>query len=100
MTFRLFEDRIAVLADPEKDTTESGIVLLPDSNALEQMRYGTVAVVGAGHVSDYTGTRVIVDLEVGDRVFFNRHSGSPITIDDVEYLFLNAREIVGVLDAE
>ena len=98
MSFRLLEDRVAILADEVKDTTESGIVLLPDSAAQEPIRYGTVAAVGEGHKSEYTGICVSPGVNPGDRVFFNRHSGSTLEIEGVEYLFLNKSEIIGISD--
>ena len=98
MTFRLLEDRVAVIADEIKETTESGLVLLPDSAAQEPIRYGTVHAVGEGHKSDYTGVCVHPGVIEGDRVFFNRHSGSTLEIDGTEYLFLNKSEIIGIAD--
>ena len=97
MGFRLFEDRIAVLPDEEDDKTEGGIILVSD-NAKESMRYGTVAVVGVGHRSDHDGQIIPIDVRVGDRVFWSRPSGSTIKIEDMEYLFLASREIVGVVE--
>ena len=97
MSFRLFEDRIAVVPDEEDDKTEGGIILVSD-NAKEQMRYGTVAVVGLGHRSDHSGEIIPIDVKAGDRVFWSRPSGSAIKIEDTEYLFLASREIVGVVE--
>lgn len=97
MSFRLFEDRIAIIADEEDDKTEGGIILVSD-NAKEHMRYGTVAVVGVGHRSDHDGEIIPIDVKTGDRVFWNRNSGSPITIEGQEYIFLASREVVGVIE--
>lgn len=97
MGFKLFEDRIAVIADADEDVTKGGIILPPDSSGREQMRYGTVAVVGVGHRAD-SGELVPIDVNVGARVFWSRHSGSQITIDEQEYIFLASREVVGVVE--
>ncbi len=98
MGFKLLEDRVAIIAEEVKETTESGLVLLPDSAAQEPIRYGTVHAVGEGHKSDYTGVCVYPGVNPGDRVFFNRHSGSTLEIEGTEYLFLDKREIIGIAD--
>ena len=98
MSFKLLDNRIAVTPDPDEETTKGGLVLLPDSNAREVMRYGTVHTVGNGRRSDHTGELIPMDVAVGDRVFWNRHSGSPITIDDEEVICLGSGEIVGIVE--
>ncbi len=97
MSFRVFEDRIFVIPEEENDTTKAGIIL-PGESGKEPMRFATVAVVGEGHYSDQTGMLVPIAIEVGDRVFYSRGSGSKITIEDVEYVCLQAREVVGVIE--
>ena len=94
MAFTLLEDRVAVLADEVSEMNEAGLYV-PESGG-EVIRYGTVHSVGVGRISEH-GERIYPDVEVGDRVFFNRYSGSPITVDGTEYLFLATREIIGVI---
>ena len=96
MGFKLAEDRIFVIAEEDDDKTKSGLILTSDS-AKEPMRYGTVAVVGVGHRGD-NGQLIPIDVNVYDRVFFSRGSGSKITIDDVDYICLASREIVGIVE--
>lgn len=97
--FRLREDRIALIADPPpEDVTPSGLILMEGSDAGEQMQFGTIVHVGSGHVSDALGQSVLIDLEEGDRVFFNKHSaGPPIEILGEKYTILHAGQIVGVV---
>ena len=96
MAFQLLEDRIAVTVDPEAEKkTDSGLVL-PDTTNTHEPRYGTVAGVGAGHKSEYTGELVTPNVTVGDRVFFHNLSGETWKIDGTEYRILNVREIIGV----
>ena len=96
MGFKLLEDRVAILAEEVKETNDSGLYV-PESGQ-EVLRYGTVHAVGEGHKSEYTGICVSPGVIEGDRVFFNRHSGSTLEIDGTEYLFLDKREIIGIAD--
>lgn len=100
--FRLRDDRVALIVeDPPEDITPGGLILLEGSDAAEQMQFGTIVHVGSGHVSDALGQSVLIDLEDGDRVFFNKHSaGPPITILGEEYTLLHAGQIVGVVAEE
>ncbi len=97
MTFKLMGERIAVEADPVKDTTEFGLVIPEGSSGEDVLRYGTVAVVGIGRRSE-AGELVPIDVTVGDRIFFHKHAGMPLKIEDVEYVFLSPSEIVGIED--
>ena len=94
MTFRLLEDRIAVIADEISETTVSGIIV-PESGQ-EILRYGTVALVGVGRRSEQSGELVPIDISEGDRVFFHRASGQPMEIEGMEYVVLAPREVIGV----
>jgi len=94
MSFRLLHDRIAVIADPVAETTESGLII--GEAVLSPLRYGIVANVGTGHVSEHTSELVPMILSVDDRVFFHRASGQPLEIDGVEYVILSQAEIIGI----
>ena len=94
MAFRLLHDRIAVLADEISETTQSGLIVT--EAAQSPLRYGTVANVGTGHVSEHTGELVGMLLAEGDRVFFHRASGQPVEIEGVEYVVLSQSEIIGL----
>lgn len=94
MSFRLLHDRVAVLADAQAETTESGLII--GEAVMSPLRYGTVANVGTGHVSEHTSDLVPMILQVGDRVFFHRASGQPLEIDGVEYVILSQGEIIGI----
>lgn len=93
MAFTLNDDRVAVLADEVKETTDAGL-FVPDSGQ-NPLRYGTVMVVGSGRRADHG--RVPIDFEVGERVFFHRHSGQLMEIEDVTYVVLAPAEIIGTV---
>lgn len=84
---------IKVLEKPEK--TASGI-FLPDT-AKEKPQEGEVIAVGAGKLCD-NGTRVAPEVKVGDRVLFAKYAGSDLKMADGEFLILNERDVLVVLD--
>ena len=96
MAFRLLNDRIAVIPHGVEETSASGLIL--GESAQGPLRYGIIAHVGNGHVSEHTGERIPLDFVPGDEVFFVRFGGQPLTVDGTEYIFLNPNEIIGVVE--
>ena len=80
-------------ADPAEEKTRSGIVL-PDT-AKEKPVEGTVIAVGSGRVFD-NGTKVPVEVKVGDKVIYSKYGGTEVKIDNEEYVILSERDILAV----
>ncbi len=57
---------------------------------------GKVVAVGPGRMTD-EGDRIKVEVKVGDEILFGKWSGSEITIDGDEYLFMKDDDILAVL---
>ena len=74
-------DRVVVKPKGRDETTKSGIVL-PDT-ASEKPQQGEVLSVGPGRLLD-SGTRVTLDLKVGDTVLFAKYSGAEFKHEDDE----------------
>ena len=72
ITLKPLGDRVVVKPKPRDEMTSSGIVL-PDT-ASEKPQEGSVQSVGPGRVLD-TGTRIEMDVKVGDSVLFARYAG-------------------------
>jgi len=86
-------DRVIVKPEEEEEKTRSGIVL-PES-AKEKPQEGTVIAVGSGRVLD-SGTRVPVEVKVGDKIIYSKYGGTEIKIDGEEYIILSERDILAV----
>ena len=88
------DDRVVVQRLEAEGTTEGGIVL-PDT-AKEKPQQAQVVAVGPGRLLD-DGTRAGVDVKVGDTVLIGKYQGTEITIDEEEYVFLKAEDLLAVL---
>jgi len=88
------EDRIVVKPQEEEETTVSGIVI-PDT-AKEKPQEGEVLAVGNGKILD-NGTKVALDVKVGDKILFGKYSGTDIKIDGEDVLILREEEVLAVL---
>src|SRR6476646_10188450 len=95
VAIRPLEDRILVQANEAETTTASGIVI-PDT-AKEKPQEGTVLAVGPGRFDD-KGTRIPVDVQVGDTVVYSKYGGTEVKYSGEEYLVLSARDVLAVIE--
>jgi len=85
MKFKPLKDRVFVSYSDDVEKTAGGIYV-PDT-AKEKPQKGKVEAIG-GEVKD---------VKVGDMVFFDRYSGSKVTIDNKEYLIIKEEDILGII---
>lgn len=88
-------ERVVVKPLPSEEITKGGIVL-PDT-AKEKPQEGEVIAVGSGRLLD-NGSKVAIDLKVGDKVLFSKYAGNEVKIDNVEYLIMREADILGVIE--
>jgi chaperonin GroES len=94
MKVRPLHDRLLIRRIEEKETVKGGIII-PDT-AKEKPQEGEVLAVGNGKILD-NGTKVPLDVKVGDKILFGKYSGTDIKIDGKEVLILREDEVLAVL---
>ncbi|MBV9737403.1 MAG: co-chaperone GroES [Candidatus Eremiobacteraeota bacterium] len=95
MNFKPLGDRVMV-EHVEQAEKSAGGVFLPDT-AKEKPQEGIVRAVGTGRTLD-NGTKVSMDVKVGDRIIYSKYSGSEIKIDGKEYLFVSEKDVLAIVD--
>jgi chaperonin GroES len=95
MNVRPLHDRVVVKRLEEKGEVVRGGIVIPDT-AKEKPQEGEVVAVGNGKKLD-DGTRLAMDVKVGDRILFGKYSGSEIKVDGQEYLIMREEDILGIL---
>jgi chaperonin GroES len=88
-------DKVLIRRLEEAEKKVGGIII-PDT-AKEKPQQGEVVAVGPGRVNE-KGKRIPVEVKKGQRVLFGKYSGSEITVDDEEYLFIDADDIMAILE--
>ncbi len=96
MNVRPLGDRVVLKPVEREEVTKSGIVL-PDT-AKEKPQEGIVEAVGSGRILD-NGTKVPMELKVGDRVLYAKYAGNEFKVDEIEYLIISEKDVLGVLGA-
>jgi chaperonin GroES len=87
------EDRVVILPAEEAESMRGGLYI-PDT-AKEKPTQGEVVAVGPGRVEK--GTRVPMDIKIGDQVIYGKYSGTPYTIDSDEYVIIKASDVLAKL---
>ena len=95
VSIKPLEDRIVVRPMAAEQGTSSGLVI-PDT-AQEKPQEAEVIAVGPGRVDD-KGTRIPVDVSVGDMVIFSKYGGTELKYDGKEYLVLSARDVLAIIE--
>ena len=94
MNVRPLHDRLLVRRIEEKEQVRGGIII-PDT-AKEKPQEGEVLAVGNGKVLD-NGTKIALDVKVGDKILFGKYSGTDIKIDGQEVLILREDEVLAIV---
>jgi chaperonin GroES len=90
-------DRV-VVEHVEQAEKSAGGVFLPDT-AKEKPQEGRVLAVGTGRTLD-NGTKLAMDVNVGDRIIYSKYSGSEIKLEGKEYLIISEKDVLAVLSDE
>ena len=94
MNLKPLGDRVVVKPVEKEERTKSGIVL-PDT-AKEKPQEGIVEAVGTGRILD-NGTKVPMELKVGDKVLYAKYAGNEFKLDEVEYLIVSEKDVLAVV---
>lgn len=88
-------DRVLVRQDEEPQMSEGGIYL-PET-AKEAPQWGEIVAVGSGKQLDNGDNRPLT-LKVGDKVIFGKYSGTKVSVDSQEYLFMREDDVMGIVE--
>lgn len=94
MTIKPLADRVVVKPSEAEEKTSGGIIL-PDT-AKEKPQEGTVIAAGPGKISE-NGTKVAMEVKVGDKILYGKYSGTEIVIDGIEHLIMKESDILAVI---
>ena len=100
MTTQLTSSKVAPLADRvvvralEQTGQIRGGLYIPDT-AREKPQQGEILAVGPGRYEK--GTRVPMDVKVGDRVLYGKYTASEVTIDGESLLILRESDVLAVI---
>ena len=95
MSIRPLHDRV-LLRRVESDRKTPGGIVIPDT-AAEKPTEGEVVGVGNGKLLDNGSIRAL-DVRVGHKVLFGKHSGTEVRVDGEELIVMREEDIMGVVE--
>jgi len=95
LNIKPLSNRVLVKRLEEEIQKTAGGIIVPDT-AKEKPQRGKVVAAGPGRLTD-DGERIEVEVKVGDEILFGKWSGSEITVDGEEYLFMKDDDILAIL---
>lgn len=96
MKIRPLQDRILVKRLEEGEPKTKGGIIIPDT-AKEKPMEAKVIAVGGGKVLE-NGTKLPLDVKVGDKILFGKYAGTEVKIEGEEYLIIREEEILGIIE--
>ncbi len=79
----------------QEEMTKSGIVI-PDTANKEKPQEGEVVAVADKNISS-SGTKLPIELKVGDKVLYGRYSGEDVKVEDVEYKIVEMTSVRAIV---
>ncbi|MGE5653806.1 MAG: co-chaperone GroES [Bacillota bacterium] len=95
MNIKPLGDRVVIKVLEQEEKLASGIVL--PGNAKEKPQEGKVVAIGTGRTLD-NGTKLAMDVKVGDRVIYSKYAGTEYKRDGEEFLILSEKDILAIVE--
>lgn len=80
----------------KQEETLKGGIILPDS-AKKKQETVKVLAVGPGKMSK-DGVNIPCPVKVGDVVLMDKYAGQEVTLENEEYLIINADDIIAIIE--
>lgn len=94
MKIKILFDRVLIEEFPPEETTAGGLVLL--SKSQHKPLKGKVILCGNGKLPN--GEQVQMSVKENDVILYSEYSGTPIKLDDKQYLMMKDSDILAICD--
>ncbi len=86
-----------VIVEPiEQEEMTAGGIILPET-AKEKPQEGKILASGPGE-RDEAGTRIAMEVKVGDKVLYAKYSGTEVKMDGKKLLILRESDILAIVE--
>jgi chaperonin GroES len=102
VTLKPFGDRL--LVKPDEQPEKIGSIYVPETVNADNPNYFTMTGIvidkGQGAWSEEHGRKLPIEVEIGERVLFNRYAGKQVQHNGVLHLLLRVPEVLGIVAGE
>ena len=86
-------DKVLIKMKEKEETTKSGIILTASK---EKPQIAEVVEVGPGRIFD--GEKEEMYVKKGDKIIFNKYSGTEVKYEDEEYLIISQSDVLAIVE--
>ena len=86
-------DKVLIKMKEKEETTKSGIILTASK---EKPKIAEVVEVGPGRIID--GEKEEMYVKKGDKIIFNKYSGTEVKYEDEEYLIISQSDVLAIVE--
>ncbi len=86
-----------IVVEPVTEQVSASGIIIPDSASKERPMKGKVLAVGPGKLMD-DGSRLVMDVVVGETVLFSKYGPTEIKIDGKDLLLLAMNDVYAKLE--
>ncbi len=86
-------DKVLIKMKEKEETTKSGIILTASK---EKPQIAEVVEVGPGRIID--GEKEEMYVKKGDKIIFNKYSGTEVKYEDEEYLIISQSDVLAIVE--
>ena len=79
----------------EEEVSKIGSLYIPDT-AKEKPQQAEVVAVGPGRIKE-DGTRISMEVAVGDKVLIGKYAGTEVKLDGIDHLILREDDVLAVI---
>jgi chaperonin GroES len=97
LTIKPLGNRLVVKIEPEETKTSSGIYIPDTESSNSKPQIGEVMAVGQGSRLD-NGSYAAMEIEVGNKVIFNKYSGTEIESIQDGCLVLREDDVMAIVE--
>lgn len=94
LNLRPLADRV-ILQRAEAEEMTAGGILLPES-AKDKPKEGNIVACGEGKILD-DGSRLAMNVKVGDRVLFSSYAGTEVKVGGEDYMIMGESDILAII---
>lgn len=87
---------VQIAKDENEGKTESGIILVQENKQQDKPDKGVVIAIGSGRVLN-NGEILKPTVKEGDKVIFNKFSGTDIEVGEENYLIIKEADVLATI---
>ena len=97
MALKPLADRVLIKVEKDQEEKTVGGLVLATKTPAGVPAKGKVVACGEGKYAP-NGTRIPMQVKVGDKVIYSKYSGNEVKLEDEEYIIVKQSDILAIVE--